>query len=94
MPMPIPTLMPMPPALPLHLIIVTEFSFAFVGSVQGLFFLSLYVFLRLSAFYVEGTSPVSNFWEQKTVALLLWTAVEYNLRPYHSRFQFFQVVSG
>ena len=40
------------------IIIVTEFSFSFVGSVQGLFVLSL---CFPPVFYVEGTSLTTSF---------------------------------
>jgi hypothetical protein len=56
-----PILMPMtmPPALlqSLTLMIAYEFLFAFVGSVQGLFF---FLFMFPPASYVEGTSLTTS----------------------------------
>ena len=51
--MPIMQPMTMPPALLLTLMIASEFLFAFVGSVLGLFF---FLFMFPLASYVEGTS--------------------------------------
>jgi hypothetical protein len=58
MPMPIPTLMTMPPALPLHLMIVTEFLLPLWGEYRVCFFLSI---CFPPTFYVEGTSLTTSF---------------------------------
>jgi uncharacterized membrane protein YgaE (UPF0421/DUF939 family) len=52
------TPMTMPPALLLTLMIASEFLFAFVGSVQGLFF---FLFMFPPASYVEGKSLTTSF---------------------------------
>jgi hypothetical protein len=49
--------MPMQSALILTLMIASEFLFAFVGSVQGLFF---FLFMFPPASYVEGTSLTTS----------------------------------
>jgi hypothetical protein len=55
-PMPIPTLMPMPPALPLNLMIVTEFLLPLWGAYRVSFFLSIY----FSSDFIRGGHVTHN----------------------------------